>query len=125
MIAVYWQDLDETILVWTFRSIWTANEFRSALAIHLSLLDQVSHPVSLVLDLQKGIAPTNLIELATKGFRRPAFNISQIIVVGYVPTWKSLFSILTYVMGKLSVPVEFVETQAEANQFLFKDTAGV
>ena len=118
MITINWHDPDKTTLRWLFSGRWTTNEFDHVLLEFQDLLATASQPMTVILDMHEGVGPKNLIQLAIKGFSNPARNFRQIIVIGHIPTWKSLFSILIHRMDGLSVPIEFVETRLEADQFL-------
>ncbi|MEO1254670.1 MAG: hypothetical protein AAFY41_07280 [Bacteroidota bacterium] len=110
LIELCWVDEDRYIFQWTFSDEWTRFEFHSALIRSRTMLQVLKHSVSIVLDLRTGMAPDNLLTLAQQGFAALNCQVEQVIIVGYLPTWKSLYSILKYTMDDLVIPVKFVAT---------------
>jgi|GEM_PF-2766234 len=114
MVRVNWYSSSKMILLWTFSGKWTSDEFYVALAECQSLLTDIDDCIPIIIDLREGLGPDNLLALAREGFSIPTSKVNQIIIVGYIPTWKSLFSVLTYTMKDFSIRVGFVETVGEA-----------
>ena len=118
MVRIYWQNSSKTALMWTFSGNWTSDEFYVALSEYRSLLLDTDNSTTVIIDLRKGFGPDNLLVLAREGFCTPTDKIDQIIIVGYIPTWKSLFSILMYTLKGFVTPVTFVETLSEGENLV-------
>ncbi len=83
------------------------------------------HPaVNVIVDLRQGFGPRNLIRLVISGFRSPRQNVNQVAVIGSITTWKSIYNIVTHMIGKQRIQLQFAENYGEAER-LFDEAVSV
>lgn len=122
MIQINWQNTEKTILMWKFGDVWTVAEYHEAKIKYQQKMNRVTHNVSVIVDMSEAQGPENLIEIAADAFRIPVTNAKQVIIVGYLPTWRSLWSIFTSMNGEPAVSVQFMETLQQAEQMAVHHT---
>ncbi|MEO1257113.1 MAG: hypothetical protein AAFY41_19850 [Bacteroidota bacterium] len=125
MIQINWQNADKTILTWTFSDTWTAAEYFAAKTKYQQMMIATKYDVLVIVDLSEGQGPEDLFEIAADAFRIPVSNVKQVAIVGYLPTWKSLWSIFTCIKGEPIVSVHFVKTLQQAKQMATPKLNGI
>ncbi len=83
-IRVDWADENKNILLFTFVSEWTWQEFNAAGSLSMEMMGTVNHPVIQILDMRQAQAlPKNVLSNGRKAIdRKPHPNLEKVIVVG-------------------------------------------
>jgi hypothetical protein len=114
-IQISWMTPDKTILVNTYKGAWTTAEVAQAVDANKVLVDEIGHPVPLILDMrQAGTAPPSLLTISTKVDKELTPLVTMIILVGasgYVRTISNLFR---RVVPKTLERIHFADTLDEA-----------
>ncbi|MEQ8672566.1 MAG: hypothetical protein RLP44_16900 [Aggregatilineales bacterium] len=118
MIEVSWYDKETEIVLWRFSGKWTEQEYENASLEHWALTMPDHEAVNVIVDLRQGFGPRNLIKLVISGFRSPRQNVNQVVVVGSAATWKSLYNMVTHMIGKQRIQLHFAENSNEAERIL-------
>ena len=108
MITIQWLGKEQTQLKWTFSGKWTGREYYQMLAKSQQMILSQTNDIDIILDLRAGNTPENLSELARGRSRSSLKQVKQVVIMGYAPTWKSIHSILRYMMDDIPVPIQFV-----------------
>lgn len=124
MIEVSWHDEEKEIVLWRFSGQWTEAEYESASLEHWELTMPEHPAVNVIVDLRQGFGPRNLIRLVISGFRSPRQNVNQVAVIGSITTWKSIYNIVTHMIGKQRIQLQFAENYGEAER-LFDEAVSV
>ncbi|MEO1287173.1 MAG: hypothetical protein AAFV93_05345 [Chloroflexota bacterium] len=118
MIEMSWLNREQYVLLWKFSGHWTEAEFTHTFHRFQILTQSMDEPTTVVLDLNESIAPSNLMTIAKQAFSQVNDTVERIIVVGHIPTWKSLHSILQYMMQNLAIPFLFVDTLEDVKGYI-------
>lgn len=120
MIITGWGDYEKTILIWKFRGAWNLEEYEQALIESLSLTKEINTTYTVLLDLRYSLPPDDLFAIAQHGLHYWQMNPVDVIVVGTIAKWKSMYAMAQYVTQTRKNDIQFVETIDAAYQ-LFVD----
>jgi hypothetical protein len=90
-IDINWDSPDETLLIITFHSGWTIEEYSEALTEMRRLVSAKQHHVYLFIDVRNTRYSRNLASLARAGTSERQPNVDLIIIITNSPLWQTLF----------------------------------
>lgn len=118
MIEVGWHSSAEKTLKWVFVGKWTAKTFLGALRENRKYLMSVNHSVTVVMDLRNQQGPENILTIVTDTFSYPIYNVEQVIIIGTVAKWQSIYSMAVFKADEANLVVKFVESPSDIQSLL-------
>ena len=93
VIIVEWDNVEETIIRWTFPKKWAWTEFYKAINQNTTLVTSVTHKVDMIIDMRDtNTLPSNVLTQTGISMQTSPFNIGLIVVVGVHPLIRATFN---------------------------------
>ena len=117
-IELDWGNAEETILIWTCDTEWTADEYYQAVYDCVEMIDQKPHSVHVMVDMQfNRMRPAMLLQLAKHGYRNRSHNVGSIVLIYRTGFWLFLEDMLQKIFSK-EFPLMFAQDANEAYSLL-------
>ncbi len=124
-VTVQWGNPDKTFIVEAFHGQWNVNEIHQGMDTVQQLLDEVSYPVSFVVDLTGAVGfPANLSPVAGRFDRLFKDRMNQIVMVGANTYLKTVIGVLVRLMPSTLNGIQFAASLEEAQAKLSRHVTG-
>lgn len=94
-IDIGWVNIEETVIAFSFRSNWSAQDFYLAIDELCQTVDEKLYPVQMIIDLSYSInSPENLLTLFRAAMKKMPSHIEQAVIISKSNYWHRIFLML-------------------------------
>jgi hypothetical protein len=124
-IAVAWDNADKTICKYAFEPGWNWQDYQEAIKEAEALLNEVTHPVNIIMDFQRaGMLPNGAINQVQKALSYPRnTNVNLTAIVGANAFIRKVAEVGQKLTRKQNWEIVFVSTLDEAHSHFEKQAA--
>ena len=101
MITTGWADHEQTILVWKMQGDWHVDDYERAVIDTMHLTKSKNRDFTVIVDMRYGKAPDDVFTIAQHGLKYWRSSSVQVIVVGLITKWQSLYSMAKYLTSDI------------------------
>jgi len=119
-IDIDWGNIEETILIWTCDTEWTAEDYYAAVRTSKELIESKPYTVDVMVDMQfNRMRPTMILQLAKFGYRNRCQNVDSVVLIYKNAFWLFLEETLQRIFSR-DLNLMFAQDANEAYHLLAK-----
>lgn len=117
-IDMGWVNIEETVLAFSFRGKWSAQDFYLAVDELCQTIGEKPHSVHIIIDLSYSISsPENLLTIFRAAMKKMPSNIEQAVIISKSNYWPRIFLMLDGA-GLVPFPFQHVYNADDAYELL-------